>query len=299
MRALLVAVALALAAVASTSCTDSIEVDSGLDADLQVDRGQFYREPLPAENGGPAVKAFNVPPRITPGTLGNCNGTLEPSATGVAIALEGDRGYWVIPAGIPDVTTPGAPTFTADVSYSAKLTEGTRNIQVRAVDEQGRFGPAAVKPLKIAKTKKPSGPFVISLTWDTDADLDLHVVDPTGAEIWKRDISSYVEPPVGSPPLPAGQKKPGGKLDFDSNASCVRDGRRAENVVYELPPPKGHYLVRVDTFSLCEQPNAYWRVEAILDGKTIGASEGLATEFDTRFSHDRGAGVLALEVDVP
>lgn len=296
MRAFLTAVA--ALSVIGASCTE-LDFDPGLDADLQVTGGQFHRAPLPAENGGPAVTVFNVPPRISPGTLGKCNGTLAPSATGVVIALEGDLGYWVIPAGIPDVTAPGAPTFTADVAYGAELREGTRNFQVRAVDEQGRFGPAAVKAIKVTNTKKPAGPFVISLSWDTNADLDLHVVEPTGVEIWKRDISSYVEPPVGSPPLPAGQKKPGGKLDFDSNASCVRDGRRAENVVYELPPPKGRYVVRVDAFSLCQQPNAYWRVEALLDGRSIGAAEGLATEFDTRFSHDRGAGVLALEVDVP
>ncbi len=284
--------------VASFSCTE-VEPDQGVDAELQVTGAQFVRAALPGENGGPAVKSVSVSPRVTPGTLGKCNGTLDPTATGVAIALEGDRGHWLLPAGIPDVLSPGFPTFDAPVGYGIAIRAGRRQLQVRAVDEQGHYGSASVKTLVVGDTPKPKGELVISLSWDDYADLDLHVVDPSGVEIWKRDISSAPVPKPGTPPEPAAAKKQGGHLDFDSNASCVKDGRRAENVIYDLPPPKGHYLVRVDTFSLCGQPNSYWRVEALLGGTSIGAASGIATETDTRFPHDRGAGVLALEVDVP
>ena len=72
-----------------------------------------------------------------------------------------------------------------------------------------------------------------------------------------------------------------------------------ENVDYADKPPSGHYVVRVDTFSLCKTIGASWRVEAFLEGASLGAAQGSSTDFDTRFSHDRGAGVLALELDVP
>jgi hypothetical protein len=151
----------------------------------------------------------------------------------------------------------------------------------------------------VTATPRPAGRLVISLSWDTHADLDLHVVDPTGVEIWKRNINSFESPPPGAPPEAPGTPHPGGILDFDSNAACVPDGRYAENVVYADKPPSGHYVIRVDTYSLCDAPGAHWRVEGFLDGVSIGAAQGASTEYDTRFSHDRGAGVLALELDVP
>lgn len=292
-------VLIAFVATATLSC-DGIDNDLGLDSELQVTNAQFYRDPLPAENGGPGVKSANIAPRVRVASVGRCNGSLEPAATGVAIALEGDLGYWVLPAALPDVTSPGFPTFTADIAFGARIKDGKRNFQVRAVDAAGRFGPALVKPLTVVDASKPEGILVVSLSWNSSADLDLHVVDPNGVEIWKRNISSYVPPAPGSaPPQPAGTKHEGGTLDFDSHAMCVRDGLRRENVVWELPPPRGHYIVRVDTASLCGQPNAYWRVDAIYEGRTLGSASGVATEIDTRFSGERGGGVLALELVVP
>ena len=43
----------------------------------------------------------------------------------------------------------------------------------------------------------------MSLAWDSEADLDLHVVDPAGVEIWARNINSYQSPSVGTPPDPS------------------------------------------------------------------------------------------------
>jgi hypothetical protein len=87
-------------------------------------------------------------------------------------------------------------------------------------------------------------------------------------------------------------------LDLDSNGGCVPDGRRAENVIWREPPPPGHYIVRVDTFSLCGQPSAFWRLAVYRRGTRIATASGTSTEGDERFTHDRGDGLLALELDV-
>lgn len=287
------------AALATISC-DGIDADLGVDAELQIQSAQFYRAPLPPENGGPGVKSANVAPRVRAGSVGRCTGSLEAASTGVAIGLEGDIGYWVLPAGLPDVTAPGFPTFTADIAFGAKARGGDRSFLVRAVDGAGRFGPVLARPLRVVDPAKPEGELVVSLGWSTASDLDLHVVDPKGIEIYKRNISSYVAPAPGTaPPQPAGAKREGGVLDFDSHAMCVKDGLRRENVVWELPPPRGRYVVRVDAFSLCGEPNAYWRVDVTYQGRSLGSASGIATEIETRFSHERGGGVLALEFDVP
>jgi hypothetical protein len=289
-----------LAALSLLSCDDRTMPDAATDAMLQVKGGQFFRGDMPAEENGPPVKTVTLSPIVHPGSVARtCSGVTEPTATAVALAIAGDSGYWIVPAGIPDVTSPGFPTFATDIAFSTRLPVGARTFLARAVDGAGHFGVAFAKPLDVTPVPRPVGRFVISLAWDDEADLDLHVVDPRGVEIWKRNINSYEPPPPGSSPEPPNTPHPGGILDFDSNAGCVQDGRRAENVVYADKPPSGHYVVRVDTFSLCKAAGAHWRVEGFLDGASIGAAEGSSTEYDTRFSHDRGAGVLALELDVP
>jgi len=134
---------------------------------------------------------------------------------------------------------------------------------------------------------------VFSLRWDTEADLDLRVVDPSGTEVWSRKVSASPVPPGGDPSL-----QQGGILDFDSNSQCVIDGRRRENVFF-TQPPSGHYLARVDTFSLCGEPLARWTLAVMLDGVVIAQSHGVGTPDDAAFKHDQGAGVLASEFDVP
>jgi len=300
MRARVLVVALGALALGLLASCNATVADEGLDAKLRVSGAQFYRGAMPAEQSGPLVKTVSLSPIVYPGASERrCSGVMDPQATAVALSLDGDPGYWILPAAPPDVNSPGFPTFDAAVSFSAAIRGGSHTFFARGVDASGHFGAAVGRPLDVTVTGRPAGRLVIALSWDDHADLDLHVVDPTGVEIWKRNINSYEPPPPGAPPEAPGTLHPGGILDFDSNAQCVPDGRYAENVVYADKPPSGHYQARVDTYSLCDEAGAHWRVEGFLDGVSLGAAEGTSTEYDTRFSHDRGAGVLALELDVP
>lgn len=281
-----------------SSCDGSTS-DPGLRAALRAEGAQFFPGAMPAEAGGPKVAAVNlVTTSLRAGSVGkSCSGALEAEATSAAIALAGDDGYWVVTASVPDVQTPGLPSFHTRLSFSSSLSPGSHDLVVRAVDINGRFGPANVQPLTPVDTT-PQGRLVVSLTWDSESDLDLRVVDPNGAEVWKRNINSFGPPAPGQPPGSDAWKN-GGILDFDSNAACVIDGRRRENVVWKTTAPSGHYVVRVDTFSLCSEVSANWKLEAFLSGASLGRSEGSSFDSDTRLPHDRGAGLLGLEFDVP
>jgi len=292
------AAALAVVVALLGSCARRA-ADEGRDAQLQVAGAQFVREPLPPDGPGPGVRNVSISPIVRPGATGRrCAGEVEPAATGVALSLAGDVGYWVLPAGLPDVAAPGFPTFAAEVGFARTLAEGERTLLVRAVDGDGRFGATLARALTVA-ADRPQGKLVVSLAWGNAADLDLHVVDPAGVEIFHRDIHSHVPPPPGSPPEPPGASHDGGILDFDSNAQCVLDGQRAENVVWADDPPRGRYLVRVGTSSLCGEVNARWRVTVALDGQVVAGAEGVSTDADLRFPAKRGGGVLAVEFDVP
>lgn len=282
------------------ACGNDVKADSGLDADLVVNGAQFYRGAPPAANGGPDVLAvsFNTTNVFVGTTDKHVSCTLSGPSTAAGFALQGDVGYWILPSGAADVETPGEPTAKTQLTFSRTMALGTRSLLVFAVDEAGKVGAAKETALTVTDPYAPKGRLVVSLEWDTEADLDLHVVDPAGVEIYKGNINSYQKPPPGTPVDPNAAKN-GGILDFDSNAACVIDGRRAEHVTYASTPPSGHYVVRVDTFSLCDAASANWRVTAILDGKTLGTSRGESIDTDEQTAHDRGAGVLALEFDVP
>jgi hypothetical protein len=181
------------------------------------------------------------------------------------------------------------------------LAVGNYTLVVRAVDANGAFGPPATQALTAVATSPalvpPDAALVVSLAWDVGADLDLHVVDPLGNEIFHGDPSSRPPPSPGHPPgSDAGSF---GYLDADSDAQCTIDGRNQENVVWVMPPPSGRYLVRVDATSLCGEPIAHWTVTATLNGASLGDAHGVSVDADTRGTHDRGAGVNALQFDVP
>ena len=74
---------------------------------------------------------------------------------------------------------------------------------------------------------------------------------------------------------PDGSLPPGtGVLDRDSNAACVEDGVREEDVVFADAPAEGTYLVRVDMASACGAPSADFVLTERVDGKVMDTVKG-------------------------
>ena len=292
---------LLVAIATSPACSGGTAADTGIEAWLRVDGAQFFAGPMP-DGTGPAVASVSlVSNDVRAGQIDkSLSGALEPGSSSVALMLDGDRGYWVLPAGTPSVASPTFPSFTTSLSFAIGMPGGSYTLDVRAVDDAGRFGPLNTdSQLTVtAFGTPPPGLLVFTLTWDTESDLDLHVVDPTGAEIFARNMSSYVKPPPGQQTDPNAYLS-GGILDFDSNASCLIDGRRQEDVAWTETPPNGRYIARVDTFSLCGQVSAHWTVRAYSNGVVVAEAQGSSFDSDTRQPHDRGAGVKAIELNVP
>jgi hypothetical protein len=293
-----IALGFALPVAGASACNQGAAADLGADAYMRLPGAQFVRGPMPEGSPkGPAVEAIRlVDDDIWAGLSDDpIGGALAPSATAAAIGLQGDLGYWLVPAGIPDVATPDEPSFSATATFSRGIVLGSYTLVVRAVDDAGAFGPPSTQILvaEPLPTDPPAtGALVVTLTWDTESNLSLHVVDPAGAEIYWNDPSSQ-------PPFHKADAGSYGYIDYDSNANCVIDGLRREDVIWPAAPPPGKYTVRVDAPSLCGQPIANWSVRATLYGKRIGQASGVALDADTRGSHGSGAGVLALELTVP
>jgi hypothetical protein len=284
-----------------SACNAGAAADRGLDSLMVIEGAQYVAGATPSAEDGPAVANVDLKTStIWPGDGDkSVGGSLGASATAAVLALSSDQGHWIVPAGAPDFSTPTLPTFRATAAFSPNLSLGAYTLEVRAVDGAGRFGPpwrtvvtAANGPPSLAG---PPGSLVVALEWDAEADLDLHVIDPAGDEIYHGKETTL---DTFSP----GRTADGGSygyLDADSNHNCVIDGRRRETVTWVGAPPSGTYAVKVDVASLCGQPSAHYTVRATLLGSVVGEASGLALDPDTWGPHDRGAGTLVSTFEVP
>jgi uncharacterized protein YfaP (DUF2135 family) len=109
-----------------------------------------------------------------------------------------------------------------------------------------------------------SGPVQVTVRWDTDTDVDLHLDEPTPGgghcEIYYGD--------TGGSSSSCGAL---GELDLDSNAGCSIDGVDIENIIY--PPgstaPSGTYVVRVDYYDNCSVTTSIpYEIEVRVNGQT-------------------------------
>ena len=298
--------AIAVGALLLGGCSNSSDSGSGRDALFRIQSAQYIPGPIdttPRDDHPMVVNVATLNNDLFPGvTNKNISGTVGPGSTAVLIGLEGDVGHWVVPVQDMDPSYPGDYTFSCSVSFSPLTPAGDRLLAFRATARDGTIGPATLQPLTM-NVPQLQGALVISLDWDTQADLDLHVQLPSDGEagvneIWSRKPSGLVAAPGTTPSLDDGMQA--GYLDYDSNSMCVIDGRRAENVIFPTTAPHGRYIVRVDTFSLCADTTARWRVRVFMNNgvdPVLKPVTGQSTDIDTRFPHGQGQGIQALVFD--
>ena len=120
----------------------------------------------------------------------------------------------------------------------------------------------------------------VTVSWDTDADLDLHVADPTGHEVY-----------FGSDEVESG-----GVL-FPSSDFCEPDNIRNERIAWtEGTPPPGLYEVRLSHFDSCDAEETNYIVTVYNHGHT--------TTFSGTFTGPggdsaRGTGRVITRFEVP
>lgn len=117
-----------------------------------------------------------------------------------------------------------------------------------------------------------SGPVQVTLRWNSQEDLDLHVDEPIpgsnglNCEIYYGDPNNDPQDPSTCGAL--------GSLDLDSEAGCAYDGVDIENIIYPpgSTPPSGTYAVRVDHYLNCDPALTAvpFELEARFNGQSVG-----------------------------
>ncbi|MGH7537888.1 MAG: YfaP family protein [Gemmatimonadales bacterium] len=205
--------------------------------------GVLVQGNAPAAGSGPTVTP-SAPAAVING--GSAQVQLSGSAgfTNVILAVQGREDYY-------QITLPGSVTLVdLIVSLSQDIPTTSFNLQY-AVGSGASVG--AYAGSSIAVIPVGSGPVQVSVSWNVNSDVDLHLVEPGGEEIYYANSTSAA----------------GGVLDLDSNAGCSIDGVRNENITYpSTTPPTGQYIVRVDYWDACGVAQTNYVVTVRIQGQT-------------------------------
>jgi hypothetical protein len=214
----------------------------------------------PGAAGGPALTARSEATIVNGGSLLEPLTASEPfqrlrvALEPIAPAASGSMGS---PApGYFELTLKQATAEAQLVLTMAQALPGTSLLlHYAAVGADGRQG-APVRE-RVGVLTVGTGQVQVSVSWDANSDLDLHVLDPNSDEVY------YQQPVVDS----------GGELDLDSNAECTIDHKRNENITWPSAPP-GPYLVRVDHWSNCGVERTRYVVTVRVDGQPAKVFHG-------------------------
>jgi hypothetical protein len=193
--------------------------------------------------GIPRVKCNCGNPLGEPQPLGDLSDEDQANANDITVIAENPEAAW--PGFDPGATvavTPGdeATTFVV-VSPEGRIferpvgTSGDADERIEDTDQLGDLCDVFSGSPTCVETTLGSGDVQATLRWSSSADLDLHVTEPGGIEI-------YFSAPGPTPT--------GGQLDVDSNVNCVPESG-VENVFWpDGGAPAGDYVVAVNGFNV-------------------------------------------------
>ena len=227
---LLLTLALTLPIVSCDTSTAVFGAEvSGYVARVSVNgvRAQLVQAAPPAPRTGPSVTAPGSAEVITGGSwIADLVGST--GFQSVAVFVNGVDGYYL--ANLP------SPATTAEVvvTFGGRPPDLNFDLGYQVAGTDGVWGPRT--STTITAIQWIGGDTQVSVTWNTPADVDLHVIEPSGEEIYFGNSASAS----------------GGELDIDANAACSVSAVTQENIGW-LPgtAPSGEYIVRVEYWDAC------------------------------------------------
>jgi hypothetical protein len=170
--------------------------------------------------------------------------------------------------------TPGTTSTTAP---STPTTRPAGEARPGDVCGEGGAPNANVAPLQGRTQDAPpecielgTGDVQVTLRWASSADIDLHVTEPDGTEIWYGD---------------KGPTSTGGQLDVDSNVGCEQEAS-VENVFWPVgQAPSGTYTVEVNGYQVDGCGSGQYTVTAKVRGEQVLLERGEVGEDETDTYH--------------
>lgn len=154
-------------------------------------------------------------------------------AAKILIGVDGVRGHFEM---VPNNRGMNEIVYDFVMIMNQNLEGDSFTITIGIVDENGDVSEYWTTEMTIHVVG--TGTLQVSLSFDNNKDVDLHLFEPNGYHIYYGDRVS----------------ENGGVLDLDSNPSCSIDGINNENITYgeDAYVEPGEYTVYVDMWENCD-----------------------------------------------
>lgn len=223
-----------------------------------VENGTLIAQDMPNSNMDEIPTTY-MNGNVIPGGSSYVTVTTANPASKILVAMDGEDGYYEV---VPRYSTNNQYNVVIMVNQTIVLPEDEDSfvILVAYIDENGNVSGTWSSEVHLLAVG--TGALQVSLSFDQDKDVDLHLFEPNGEHIYYGNSMS----------------ENGGELDLDSNAGCGIDGINNENITYDEDAyvEPGQYTVYVDMWSNCS-PQEYptnWVLSVFYGGALLGTRTG-------------------------
>jgi hypothetical protein len=260
------------------SCVEDDNDDNDLpdlkDDYFRIYNGTYNSGSMPAAGDGPTISDLSGNGTVLAGGSNNISISSTGDASNVLVSVQGADGYYSVPMYAKSdyyITI----SFTQDIS-------GDFTIRFALQDANGRVG--LYETLAVSTLQAGTGKFQVNLSWNQPNDMDLHLIEPGGEEIYFGNTEAAS----------------GGELDVDSNPGCSIDNINSENITYgdDAVVPAGVYEVIVDRWDNCyvTDPTRF-TVTATLNGSLIQGDNPLTRSWAADYTDDEEVTVMTVSIN--
>ena len=211
--------------------------ESHLDEYFSVADAELVKKNFPSASSSsnkPEILNLSGNSSVIPGGTNPIHIEADGNVQNILIGVKGEYGYYKLPASAAKSTN-----YQFYLMVSQDLDKDNFIIRVALKDSDGHISES--QTINISRIEAGTGKLQVNCSWDQPNDVDLHLVEPNGTEIYYGNATS----------------QNGGELDVDSNAACGIDNINNENITYSDNDivETGEYIVRVDFWSNCDVTN--------------------------------------------
>ncbi len=242
-----------------SACSSDDSKEPQLDATVndlfQVQNASLQHKEFPTATSEASLEIMSMNTNVIPG--GTSYATIQTStpAQKIYVGAVDEAGYYELQAE-NDGGTELNQNFILKINQLNE--EDNFTVRLAYLDINNQVSQTVFADLLV--TNVGTGTLQVSLSFDNDKDIDLHLIEPDGEHIFYANMMS----------------SNGGELDLDSNPGCYIDGINNENIFYpeDAELDAGTYSVYVDMYSNCDETIATnFVVSVYLDGVEITTSE--------------------------
>lgn len=265
-----------------SSCkpNEDSEKESQLDKYFKIANAELVNEEFPSASSSsnrPVILNLTGNTSVIPGGTNTVHLRADRDIEYILIGVEGEFGYYKLPA-----SNAKSMDYEFFMLMSQELRDDVFALMV-AIEDPNLLVSEAQK-INVDYVDAGTGVLQVNCSWDQPNDVDLHLVEPNGEEIYFANSVS----------------QNGGELDVDSNAGCSLDNINNENITYDTNDvlEAGEYIVKVDLFSNCNvSGDTHYIVTAYHNGQLITPENNTSNPYRGTFtSGDADSGGPGVEV---